>query len=102
MGMIGFNSDSNRSFNIHFVGGIDLLSAEVRHDFSQIKKKVINGRFNIENYIDITLHEKKHQFDLDSKILRLYAHFQRTISSQMEKIVKTRIEKITINGQNKV
>ena len=92
MEMIGFNSDSNRSFNIHFVGGIDLFSVDVRHDFSQIKKEIINGNFNIENYFDITLHEKKHQFDLDSKTLKSYSHFQRTISSKMEKIVKTRIE----------
>ncbi len=80
---------------INYIWGIDLLSvdASLRHDFSKIKDTFIKGDFNIENYSNITLHQKVYKYSRTDKILNFFSHKQRTVSDKMDKILDIIIER---------
>ena len=80
---------------INHIWGVDLLSVDVslRHDFSKIKNTFIKGEFDIENYSNVTLHQKIYKYSKTDKILNFFSHKQRTVSDKMDKILDVVIKR---------
>lgn len=86
----------DKEINIDSISGVNLLSVDEEdwHDFKEIRERFLNNSFDIDNYNNITLHQKNYKFDYRDKTLKYYSHTRRTVNTKMEKTTFTTIERI--------
>ncbi len=80
---------------LDYIWGINLYSVkpEERTDFKTIKDDFFTGKFDIDNYQNITLHRKQYKYSLKDKILNFYRFDRRTVNSQMRKLEIKQIQR---------